>query len=232
MELLLLSNSTNFGEPYLDWCKEYVASFLKDKNEIVFIPYAGVTISNEEYEEKVNIGLSQLKIVVKSIHRYTNEKEALINADAIVVGGGNTFVLLKTLYEKNLLNLIKDKVSSGEAKYVGWSAGSNVAGIGINTSNDMPIAFPPSFDAIGMVPFMINPHFTNKVIENHGGESRIQRLKEFMEVNNSEIMTMEEGSGVKISNNVMNKIGVKAVSILSKNTEDRPLMQNEIYTIN
>jgi len=230
MELLLLSNSTNYKEDYLSWCSDLVNEYLDGRKEIVFIPYAGVSISHEEYEQKVNEGLAKYNTKVKSIHHYSDAKDAIQNADAIVIGGGNTFVLLKSLYENGLIDLIKQKVKNG-ARFVGWSAGSNVAGLGINTSNDMPIQYPPSFDALGLAPFMINPHFTDKTIPNHGGETRTQRLEEFMLVDSRPILTMEESSGILIDNKTYKKVGLTDVKILQKDKDAKSVLLNELYNI-
>lgn len=230
MELLLLSNSTNYNEPYLDWCSKSICAYLKGRKEIVFIPYAGVSISYEEYEKRVKEGLSANGCQVKSIHHSSNAKETVLNADAIVVGGGNTFVLLKKLYAEGLIEVIRDKVKTG-TKYVGWSAGSNVAGLGINTSNDMPIAYPPSFDALALVPFMINPHFTDKTIPMHGGETRTQRLKEFMLINEDPILTMAESSGVCFENNSFTKVGTSDVQVLQSNKDPKAIVLNETYNL-
>lgn len=214
MNALLLSNSTNYQEPYLGWCQHHIGEFLSGCQKVIFIPYAGVTIDYPSYTEQVNKGLIETGIKVTSIETVGNKKEAIESADAVVVGGGNTFVLLKKMYENKLIELIKEKVKEG-TKYVGWSAGSNVSGKGINTSNDMPIAYPPSFEALGLVPWMINPHYTDKVIEGHNGESRMQRLKEFLVVNSEEVLTMEEGSGVLVNGSTFKKIGDSNVALLS-----------------
>lgn len=213
MKALLLSNSTNYNEPYLSWCAEHIGEFLKGCTNAVFVPYAGVTIDYKEYTANVNKGLEKYGIQVKSIDTIENKKESIENADAILVGGGNTFVLLDNLYTHDLLDSIKKSLKNG-ANYVGWSAGSNVAGLGINTSNDMPIVYPPSFKGLGLVPFMINPHFTDRVMEGHNGESRTQRLQEFLTINEQKVLTMEEGSGVILDSDSIVKVGKTKVKVL------------------
>jgi len=181
--LLLLSNSTNFGEQYMQWCKGIIASAVAENSkQIIFIPYAGVGFSYAEYTAKVNNALAYVGLQVTNIDDFENEIEALQNASAIFVGGGNTFHLLKTLQDKKLIEHIRTKVYEG-VPYVGWSAGSNIASPTICTTNDMPIVEPQSFEALNLIEDQINPHYTDKTIENHGGESRLQRLKEFLVAN-------------------------------------------------
>src|SRR5690554_1488536 len=142
MRLLLISNSTNPGEAYLDYHKKYIKDFLGEKAmNAIFIPYAAVTFSYETYEEKVNARFAEIGHHVTSIHRFINPVEAIENADAIVVGGGNTWQLVKMLQEKGLMKVIRKKVKKG-APYIGWSAGANIACPTLRTTNDMPIVPP------------------------------------------------------------------------------------------
>lgn len=155
MRLLLISNSTNPGEAYLDYPKHQIKEFLGEKaKNAIFIPYAGVTFSFEEYEEKVNTRFAEIGHHVTSIHRFINPIEALENADAIVVGGGNTWQLVKMLHEKGLMKIIRKKVKDG-VPYIGWSAGSNIACPTLKTTNDMPIVEPKKFKTLKLVPFQI-----------------------------------------------------------------------------
>lgn len=180
---LLLSNSTNPGEDYLEWCRHTIADFIgEDNHAVVFIPFAGVTLSSIEYTKKVNMSLAKLGIEVLNLDVVEDKVAAVKNASVIVVGGGNTFHLLSSLYEFNLISSIRDAVNSG-VKYVGWSAGSNVTCPNICTTNDMPILQPPSFEAMALISFQINPHYTEKMIEGHAGESRKARLTEFIAAN-------------------------------------------------
>lgn len=179
MKLLLLSNSTNPGEPYLGYPKQAIKSFLGNKPlNIVFIPYAAVTFSYDEYVTKVNEGLQDIGIEVKGIHTFVNAKEAVRTADAIMIGGGNTWKLTRTLQENDLIQIIRDRVIAG-TPYVGWSAGSNVACPTLRTTNDMPIVEPLSFETLNLVPFQLNPHYLDAHPENHGGETREMRINEF-----------------------------------------------------
>ena len=159
MRLLLLSNSTNPGESYLGYPKQTIKSFLGDKPlNIVFVPYAAVTFSYDEYAAKVNGSLNEVGLTVKGIHTFDNPQDAIRNADAIMVGGGNTWKLTRTLQDNGLIDLIREKVQKG-TPYIGWSAGSNVACPTLRTTNDMPIIAPLSFETFNLVPFQINPHY-------------------------------------------------------------------------
>jgi len=182
LNLLLLSNSTNYGEPYMKWCSSIISNFVNDNSSVVFIPYAAVGFSYNDYTDKVNQALSSYNIKVHNLDDFDDKIQALQDATAIFVGGGNTFHLLKSLQKLNLINTIQKLVSNG-LTYVGWSAGSNIASPTICTTNDMPIVEPESFDSLGLVPFQINPHFTEELIPNHGGESRLQRLSEYLAAN-------------------------------------------------
>lgn len=199
MKLLLLSNSTMPGEAYFTWPQPYVKQFLgTEVKNVLFIPFAGVTISFDRYTEMMQDVMGGLGYSITSVHAQSDMVKAVENAEAIAVGGGNSFQLLKLIQENGLIDPIRNRVESG-APYVGWSAGSNVACPTIRTTNDMPIVEPPSFDALNLVPFQINPHFTNKTIPNHGGESREQRLKEFLVANKEmEVMGIPEGTYIEV----------------------------------
>lgn len=182
MKLLLISNSTNAGEPYLQWPLLYIQNFLKGKSKIVFIPFAAVTFSYEKYEDMVNSAFSDIGINVTSIHRYGDKKSAIQNADAVITGGGNTFKLVSELYNFDLLNVIREQIIKG-TPYVGWSAGSNLACPTLRTTNDMPIVEPESFNTLNLVPFQINPHYLDANPSGHAGETREQRINEFIQIN-------------------------------------------------
>ena len=194
MNLLLLSNSTNYGEPYLQWCSSTINSFVKDHSSIVFIPYAGVGLSYDEYTKKVNYALSSFDIKVLNLDNFDDKAKAIKDSSAVFVGGGNTFHLLKMLQHFDLLKTIQKVVANGKP-YVGWSAGSNIASPTIRTTNDMPIVELKSFQSLSLVPFQINPHYTEKSIPNHGGESRLQRLREFLAANpHQKVIALPESS--------------------------------------
>ena len=157
--LLLLSNSKNSGQGYLEHALSVISEFLgRGVGRVLFIPFAGVIRSFDEYEALVKGRFQEIGYDLTSIHRAADAKEAVQNAEAVAVGGGNTFHLLRRLYDNGLLEPIRKRVASG-APYIGWSAGSNVACPTVMTTNDMPIVEPPSFAALGLVPFQINPHY-------------------------------------------------------------------------
>ncbi len=183
MKLLLISNSTNPGEQYLDYPKHRIKEFLGDKHvKALFIPYAAVTFTYDDYELKVRDRFREIGHDVISIHHYTDPVSAVQKASAIVVGGGNTWMLLKLLRDNKLIEPVRKKVLAG-TPYIGWSAGSNVACPTLRTTNDMPVVQPSSFRAFNLIPFQINPHFLDANPEGHAGETREQRIEEFIEVN-------------------------------------------------
>ena len=204
---LLISASSYQDTGYLRHCKNWVKEFLGEcgKEEILFIPYAGVRRTNDEYEQKVIDRLKNSNI--KSIHHYEDKISAIKNARSIAVGGGNTFMLLYTLYKLNLVEPIKEAVANG-AKYFGWSAGANIAGKTMMTTNDMPIIMPKSFDSLNIFPYQINPHFISGKLAGHNGESREERLEEFLIANPKEtIYALPEGTALLIENSEAQVIG-------------------------
>ncbi len=194
MNLLLISNSTMVGEAYLDYPKQNIANFLgKDKVKCLFIPYAGVTVSFDDYEAKVKSRFNEVGHDVVSIHHFEDPVKAVEEADAIVVGGGSTWQLLRMVHDNQLTEPIRKKVLGG-TKYIGWSAGSNLTCPTIKTTNDMPIIDPLGFDALNLIPFQINPHYLDANPEGHGGETREQRILEFLEVNReTTVVGLREG---------------------------------------
>ena len=180
------------GAPYLAWTRPWNDLFLDGVERVVFIPYAAVDIPYDEYAARVNQGLDTDRVV--GIHTMADKPAAIANADCIMVGGGNTFSLLRRCQEENLLDPIRAAVMAG-AKYVGWSAGANLACPTIKTTNDMPIEATAGLDALGLIPFQINPHFIAEDPIAHAGESRVQRIKEFL-IRNPElpVLGMPEGS--------------------------------------
>ena len=204
---LLISASSYQDTGYLRHCKNWVKDFLGEsgKEEILFIPYAGVRRTNDEYEQKVIDRLKNKNI--KSIHHYEDKISAIKNASSIAVGGGNTFMLLYTLYKLNLIEPIKEAVANG-TKYFGWSAGANIAGKTIMTTNDMPIIMPKSFEGLNIFPYQINPHFISGKLAGHNGESREERLEEFLIANPKDtIYALPEGTALLIADNEAEVIG-------------------------
>ncbi len=207
MRLLLLSNSTNPGEPYLAWPLPHLRDFLGTASRIFFVPYAGVRMSADAYVAAVRDALAPLGVAVAGAHETRNPAAELERADAVAVGGGNTFHLLARLYATGLLEPVRERVRAG-LPYIGWSAGANVACPTIMTTNDMPIVEPTSFAALGLVPFQINPHYTEARLPNHGGETRPERIAEFLEVNRAaRVVGLREGTGLRLEGERLTLVG-------------------------
>lgn len=213
MQLLLLSNSTMPGTPFLSWSKPHILDFLGSSPlSIAFIPDAVVTMDLTEYSNTVTEIFAKSGHEVHSVHNSNDPKKLLSTADVCMISGGNSFRLLQRLYEMDVMGIIQERVLGSSMKYIGWSAGSNVACPTIKTTNDMPIVQPPSFDALNLIPYQINPHYTEKTIEGHGGESRRQRLHEFLEMNRkSVVIGMKEGCGLVIDDEGQRFIGTGGV---------------------
>jgi dipeptidase E len=214
MRLLLLSNSTNAGESYLEYCKGYIKDFFGNKPvKALFIPYAGVTISYDEFTLRVAEKFQETGHIIDPIHRYQDPVKAVESAEAIVVGGGNTFQLVKNIQDKNLIEIIREKVLSG-IPYAGWSAGANMACPTIRTTNDMPIVQPMSFNAFNLVPFQINPHYLDNNPEGHAGETREARIEEFIKVNQDiYVVGLREGTLFRIEDEKKELIGKRNARI-------------------
>jgi dipeptidase E len=217
MRLLLISNSTNPGEPYLDYPKNNIRDFLgREPLKALFIPYAAVTFTYEIYEEKVNERFREVGHEVESIHHFSDPVAAISSARAIVVGGGNTWKLLKSIRENNLIEAVRKKVMGG-TPYIGWSAGSNMACPTIKTTNDMAIVEPGSFEAFNLIPFQINPHYLDANPEGHAGETREQRIEEFIEANPGIIVAgLREGTMLLRENNKICLIGKGRMRVFRK----------------
>lgn len=216
MNLLLISNSTNAGEAYLKYPINEIAKSLEGIDEVVFVPYAAVTFSYDEYEAKVQDRLNEIGVKVRSIHHAINKRNFIRHAKAIMIGGGNTFALLKKMQEEDLLDMIFHRVKAG-VPYIGWSAGSNVTCPTICTTNDMPIVQPESFRAIGLVSFQINPHYLDANPEGHAGETREQRIKEYLEANRSRyVVGLREGCMLRINDEGIQLIGSRPMRIFKK----------------
>ncbi|MFA7687457.1 MAG: dipeptidase PepE [Moheibacter sp.] len=199
-KILAASTSTVHGSGYLEYIMDEAVSFLQT-DEILFIPYARPSgMSYKKYTAAPQVAFAQKNVSVKGIHEFENPKEAIRNAKAIFVGGGNTFLLLKTLYEFGLMDVLKSAVAKG-TPYMGSSAGSNLTGMTIGTTNDMPIVYPPSFDALGFLPFNLNPHYLDpEPNSTHKGETRETRIKEFHKFNSQAVLGLREGSWLEIKN--------------------------------
>ncbi|HCC70341.1 MAG TPA: dipeptidase PepE [Bacteroidales bacterium] len=228
MRLLLISNSTNAGEEYLDYPKEEIRKFLGDKPvKALFIPYAAVTFPFSEYEKKVQNRFREVGHDIESIHNFQDPVKAVENAKAIVVGGGNTWQLLKMVIDNKLIDPVRRKILDGTA-YIGWSAGSNMACPTICTTNDMPIIEPPSFNAFNLIPFQINPHYLDANPDGHAGETRQKRIEEFLEVNPGiYVAGLREGTMLLLENNKLKLKGPRKLRLFRKGDEPLELSVND-----
>ena len=200
--LLLASTSTVYGSGYLEYLLPELKLFFKGVQTILFIPFARPSgISYQAYTKVAKDAFKKIGIDVKGIHEYENSTEAMMNAEGIFVGGGNTFVLVKELYDQNLIKILKDSINKG-TPYLGTSAGSNIAGISMMTTNDMPIVYPSSYDTLGAIPFNINAHYLDPDPNStHKGETRETRIKEFHVYNKIPVIGLREGSWLDVKEN-------------------------------
>jgi dipeptidase E len=197
--IIIASTSTVHGSGYLEYLLDELKLHFKSTNDILFIPYARPGgISHDDYTKIVSKAFTTIGKSVKGIHEFKNPKQAITDAKAIFTGGGNTFVLVNQLYKNDVLIPIKEAIKSG-TPYLGTSAGSNICGLTMNTTNDMPIVYPPSFKTLGLVPFNINPHYLDpKLDSTHMGETRETRIKEFHGFNTQPVIGLREGSWIEV----------------------------------
>jgi dipeptidase E len=196
--ILLISNSTLHGSGYLDHAEAEIRSFLGDLKRVLFVPYA--LFDRDKYSATAQQRFEKMGYALTSVHTASDPVQAVNETDAIFIGGGNTFRLLKALYDHELLGPIRERVAGG-MPYVGSSAGSNVAGPTIRTTNDMPIVQPPSFDALGLVSFQLNPHYLDADPNStHMGETREERIMQFLEENETPVIGLREGAMLRIEN--------------------------------
>lgn len=201
-KIIIASTSTIYGSGYLEYLLEDLKAFFKNVDTIIFIPYARPSgISHNDYTKIAKQAFTKIDKNLKGIHEFKNPIEALKTAEAIFVGGGNTFVLANQLHKNNLIDTLKEVVTNG-TPYLGTSAGSNICGLTIKTTNDMPIVYPPNFNALGLVPFNINPHYLDpNPNSKHKGETRETRIKEFHHYNTQPVIGLREGSWLHVNNN-------------------------------
>ena len=231
MKLLLISNSTNAGEAYLDYPKQQIRDFLGEKPvKALFIPYAAVTFSFSDYEKKVSERFREVGHNIVSIHRFDDPVRAVKEAHAIVVGGGNTWQLTRMMQEQGLIFPISDKVKKG-IPYIGWSAGSNVACPTLKTTNDMPIVEPKTFSTFNLLKFQINPHYLDANPEGHAGETREMRIEEFLVANPAIfVVGLREGTMFRIEEGKIELIGPRPARIFRKGENPIDLPPGEDFS--
>lgn len=199
--ILIASTSTVHGSDFLEYLLNELEVLFKYTDQIIFVPYARPGgVSHDFYTDKVKSVFKKIGKSVKGLHEYKNPIEAITNSKGIFVGGGNTFVLVNQLYKNHLIKPLQDAVLSG-TPYLGTSAGSNICGLTMNTTNDMPIVYPPSFKTLALVPFNINPHYLDPDPNSkHMGETRETRIQEFHKFNTQPVVGLREGSFLMVKN--------------------------------
>jgi len=231
-KLLIASTSTMFGQHYLEYLSEEIEQFFSGVSPVIFIPFArpgGITF--DAYTQMASVFFEERGINLKGIHEFDNMILAVENAQGIFTGGGNTFVLLKTIYDLGLLDILKQKLSEG-TPYLGTSAGSNILGATIQTTNDMPIVYPPSLASLCAVPFNINPHYIDPDPGlKHMGEPRDTRIKEFLAFNNIPVIALREGSYLKVDGGYMELEGNSSARIFEKNVEPYELDPGKNFSV-
>jgi len=227
--IILASTSTLFGGDYLEYLLKDIEELYKDVSDVIFVPYARPDgISHEMYTKKVSVVFKRIGKSVQGLHEFKNPKKAIKNCHAIFVGGGNTFVLVNELHKNNLMESIKKVIYAG-VPYLGTSAGSNICGISMQTTNDMPIIYPTSFDTLGLIPFNINPHYLDINPKNkHMGESRETRIKEFHQYNNQTVIGLREGSFLRIKGDIIKLKGPHSARIFRPDKTSYELKSNDI----
>lgn len=215
--VLLISNSTVHGRGYLDHAEEEIKIFLGESKTVLFFPFA--LHDRDGYAAKAKTRFEAMGYSLESIHKIDNRQKAIAGVDAFFIGGGNTFRLLKALQDLDLLDPIRGKVEAG-TPYIGSSAGSNVAGPTIKTTKDMPIVQPRSFDALGLVPFQISPHFLDPDPNStHMGETQEERIMQFLEENETPVVGMREGAWIVVKGGSIMLKGLSGARIFRRDQE-------------
>jgi dipeptidase E len=219
-KMIVASTSTLFGQSYLEYLLPELKSFWSGARNLLFIPYARPGgISHDAYTDLVREALSDLPLEVNGIHEFDNPGEAVARSEALFIGGGNTFVLLDRIYKEDLMSPLREAVLSG-IPYLGTSAGSNVTGPSVKTTNDMPIVHPPGLEALGLIPFNLNPHYLDPVPgSRHQGETRETRIKEFHEYNSETVAGLREGSWIEVRGDELILKGEHSARIFKKGNE-------------
>ncbi|MEL1253198.1 dipeptidase PepE [Flavobacterium sp. DGU38] len=222
--IIIASTSTLHGGSYLEYLLPALQSHFKNCKSILFIPYARPGgISHDEYTQKVSSAFEKLHISVKGIHEFENAEDAILNAEGIFTGGGNTFLLVSQLYKNNVMQLLSETVKKG-TPYLGTSAGSNICGLSMQTTNDMPIVYPPSFKTLGLIPFNLNPHYLDPDLQSkHMGETRETRIKEFHAFNSIPVLGLREGSWLEVKGEKITLKGDLSARLFLQNQEPTEL---------
>lgn len=222
--MIIASTSTVHGSGYLEYLLPTLSEFFKGVKTILFIPYARPSgISYDTYTAIAKKAFKNINIDVKGIHEFENPKEALQNAQAIFTGGGNTFELVNQLYKKNVISNLKEVIASG-TPYLGTSAGSNICGVTMMNTNDMPIVYPPSFDTLNSIPFNINAHYLDPIKgSTHMGETRATRIKEYHVFNDTPVLGLREGSWLAVKGSTITLNGKLSARLFTQNQTPKEL---------
>ncbi|SHF95778.1 dipeptidase PepE [Flavobacterium johnsoniae] len=222
--IIIASTSTLHGGNYLEYLLPTLQSHFKNCSTILFIPYARPSgISHDEYTKKAAQAFATINIKVQGIHEFENPEEAIQNAEGVFTGGGNTFLLVTQLYKNKIMQLLAEKVKNG-TPYLGTSAGSNICGLSIQTTNDMPIIYPPSFQTLGLIPFNLNPHYLDPDANSqHMGETRETRIKEFHAFNAIPVLGLREGSWLEVKGNKITLKGALKARLFKQNEAPQEL---------
>ena len=214
----IASTSTLHNGSYLEYLLPELRTFFGNCTEIIFIPYARPSgISHDDYTQKVREAFSKINIQVNGIHEFEDPIKAIENAKGIFTGGGNTFLLVSQLYKTKVIDMLETVVKNG-TPYLGTSAGSNICGLTMNTTNDMPIVYPPSFRTLGFVSFNINPHYLDPIADStHMGETRETRIHEFHQFNPQPVVGLREGSWLALKGNSIKLKGSLTARIFKRN---------------
>ena len=225
--ILLASTSTVYGGTYLSYLQDELIDFFTGIDEILFVPYARPSgITHDEYTQIAQQFFNRVGKRVVGLHTFADPKKAIRQAKAIFTGGGNTFVLVNQLYGLEVMDVLREAVEKGTL-YMGTSAGSNIAGQTMQTTNDMPIVYPPSFKTLGLVPFNINPHYLDPDPQSkHKGETRETRIKEFHVFNDTPVIGLREGSWLRVEDEKVSLKGDLTARIFLK--EQEPYERTEI----
>ena len=215
---IIASTSTLHGGDYLDYLLPELQIHFKDFKTLLFIPYARPGgISHDAYTEKVRSAFAKVDITVKGIHEFENPTIAIETAEGIFTGGGNTFLLVTALYQFKVMDVLAETLKKG-TPYLGTSAGSNICGLTMQTTNDMPIIYPPSFQTLGLLPFNLNPHYLDPDLQSkHMGETRETRIKEFHQFNTLPVLGLREGSWLDVKGNQITLKGNLSARLFRQN---------------
>lgn len=229
--LLLLSSSRTANSGFLEHSRTHITHFLHGRSRhAIFVPYAAVRFSCHEYTTRVRDWFAELGCTISGLHQAANPEQSLAEADVIIVGGGNTFHLLHELHRLGLIETLRRRIQQG-ASYIGWSAGANIACPSICTTNDMPVTWPPTCEALGLVPFQINPHYTDAHPDGHRGETRDERLAEFTTLNpDMPVVALREGSMLCVEDGKVRLLGEQSARILH-GTQNQELLPGDWLTL-